>query len=54
MTGRKEKKELLVQHKEIKIFTERGQIKHGFLWNSQLPEQVAPALARKCPPQRRS
>lgn len=27
MTGRKERKDLLAQHKEIKIFIERGQTK---------------------------
>lgn len=32
MTGWKERNSLLVQHKEIKIVVERGQIKNSFLW----------------------
>lgn len=41
MTGRK--KELLVQHKEIKIFTERGQIKQLSV------EQPAPRTGHPSP-----
>lgn len=44
MTGWKERKSLLVQHKEMKIVIERGQIKHSFLWYHPAPSTPQPRL----------